>query len=139
MSTFQALGSLFLSVFLYSFPWIVCAAEPPASPAKVETVIVKEVSFTGNTFVGPALLKTKLTNAKPEHGPAPRVFTYDLANADADAAKLTDYYRASGFLQVHVAREVVFDKEFRATGVVFHITEGERYYLLERPPVWNSR
>jgi outer membrane protein assembly factor BamA len=162
MSTFQLLGSLFLSVFLYSFPWIVCAAEPPAGPAKIETVSVKDVTFTGNTFVDAAKLKdmvvvakAKQTALRAEHaavndwvkngakglppGAIPLVLTYDLADADADVAKLEDYYRRYGFLQVHVAREVVFDKEFRATGVVFHITEGERYYLLERPPVGNSR
>jgi hypothetical protein len=28
VSIFQALGSLLIGVFLYGFPWIVCAAEP---------------------------------------------------------------------------------------------------------------
>jgi outer membrane protein assembly factor BamA len=135
MSTFQSLGSLFLGVLLYSFPWIVSAAEPETPPVKVvnridegPTVPIFDVRFDGNHFVGAARLKTKLTGARPGGSlliPLPP--SYDLRVVEADIAKLEEYYRAFGFLDVHVAREVVFDKDFRTARLVFHVVEGARY------------
>src|SRR5262249_30760540 len=49
--------------------------------------------------------------------------------ADADVAKLEEYYRNFGFHDVRVARELQWNPDLRNVRLVFHIHEGSRYRL----------
>jgi outer membrane protein assembly factor BamA len=116
MSKSQALGSLFFAIFLYSFPWVTHAQEPDNRPP---TIAYRDLSFTGNRSVKPKTLKALVKAYKSVDG-------YDLRDTDADIERLVNFYHSVGFLDVRVAREVVFDDRCRAAKVIFHVLEGPR-------------
>src|SRR5947209_3907508 len=74
MSKSQALGSLFFTIFLYSFPWVTHAQEPDNRPP---TVPYRDLSFTGNHGVKHKTLKALVKAYKCGDG-------YDLRDTDAD-------------------------------------------------------
>jgi hypothetical protein len=116
MSKSQALGSLFFTIFLYSFPWVTHAQEPDNRPP---TIAYRDLSFTGNRSVKPKTLKALVKAYKCGDG-------YDLRDSDADIERLVNFYHSVGFLDARVAREVVFDDQGRAAKVIFHVLEGPR-------------
>jgi outer membrane protein insertion porin family len=46
---------------------------------------------------------------------------------DNDVMKLEEYYKANGYLNVRVSRDLAFSEDFRAVDITFHIQEGIRY------------
>jgi outer membrane protein assembly complex protein YaeT len=56
---------------------------------------------------------------------------YNPAILDNDALKLQEYYKANGYLDVRVSREVQFSDDFTSVDVVFHIHEGTRYRVAD--------
>ena len=54
---------------------------------------------------------------------------------DADIAKLEEYYKTFGYLDVHVVREVHWNEDGRTAALVFHVQEGVRYQIKDRPHV----
>ncbi len=118
MSKPQLLASWFVAIFLASFPWVTNAAEPDNGPP---TVPFQNLSFSGNRTVKGHCLTTVLDAFHAHHGD-----DYDLGDVDADTGRLTTFYRGLGFSEARVAREVVFDSNHHAAGVIFHVTEGPR-------------
>ena len=98
MSKSQALGSLFFAIFLYGFPWVTHAQEPDNRPP---TVAYRDLGFTGNRSVKHKTLKALIKAYKCGDG-------YDLRDTDADIERVVNFYHSVGFLDVRVAREVVF-------------------------------
>jgi outer membrane protein assembly factor BamA len=43
--------------------------------------------------------------------------------------KVEEYYKANGFMDVRVTREIIFNDDFRSATVVFHIHEGQKYRI----------
>src|ERR1019366_10350112 len=50
---------------------------------------------------------------------------------DSDVLKLEEYYRANGYLNVHVSRELKFSDDFLYADIIFHVQEGTRYRVQE--------
>lgn len=96
---------------------------------------VSAVEFTGNTFVTAAVLKTHLSSSAKWF----YMFggTFNPQMADADIAKLIEYYKSFGFLDVKISRELQYYPNGRDVILIFHISEGERYRLAG-PPTWNG-
>lgn len=90
-------------------------------------VAVSSIEFVGNEFVSGAVLSTHISSSKKILG----IFggTFNPAMADQDIAKLIEYYRSFGFLDVKVSRELQYHPNGRDVVLVFHIQEGTRYKL----------
>ncbi len=88
-------------------------------------VAISDIQFRGNNFVTGAVLATQITSSKMFLG----LFggSYDPARADQDIAKLIEYYRSFGFLDIRVSRELQYHPNGRDIILVFHIDEGVRY------------
>jgi outer membrane protein insertion porin family len=88
-------------------------------------VKVKDIAFTGNTFVSSARLATQITSSKEWFG----LFggKYNDLMAEMDLGKLVEYYKSWGYQQVHVSKELVWDEDMTHVTLVFHIQEGLRY------------
>ncbi len=54
---------------------------------------------------------------------------FDPLRIDSDAAKLEEYYKMNGHLDVRVTRELQFSDDHQFVDVTFHITEGLRYHI----------
>jgi outer membrane protein assembly factor BamA len=90
-------------------------------------VKVGTIDFAGNSFVGNARLRTQIMSSRPFLGLIGGDFNPLMA--DADVAKLEEYYRNFGFHDVRVARELRWDESQRRVDLIFHIREGERYRI----------
>jgi outer membrane protein assembly factor BamA len=107
-------------------PFASCDLLKGADPADTEVVFnitegpvtrVKDIGFTGNTFVMGAVLKKRVhTSGK-----------FNPATMEDDLRELVKYYRAFGFHDVKVNRELLYSGDGREVSVVFHIQEGLRY------------
>jgi outer membrane protein assembly complex protein YaeT len=88
-------------------------------------VKVRDIAFTGNTFVSAARLATQITSSKEWF----HMFggRYNDLMADMDVGKLVEYYKSWGYQQVHVSKELVWDEDMTHVTLVFHIQEGLRY------------
>ena len=51
------------------------------------------------------------------------------AMIDSDVLKLEEYYKANGYMDVRVTRELIFNDDFRTVTVVFHIHEGQKFRI----------
>jgi outer membrane protein assembly complex protein YaeT len=56
---------------------------------------------------------------------------YIPAMVDSDVLKLEEYYRANGYLNVHVAREIKLSDDLKFVDITFHVHEGTRYRVQE--------
>src|SRR5262249_22007013 len=64
---------------------------------------------------------------------------YNAAMAEADAAKLEEYYKANGFLGVRVGREVQWEADGRTVCLVFHVVEGPQYHVQGAATIQGAR
>jgi outer membrane protein assembly complex protein YaeT len=96
---------------------------------------ISAIEFTGNTFVSGAVLRTHIASSAKFLG----VFggTWNPMLADQDIAKLMEYYKAFGYLDVKVSRELQYHPNGRDVVLIFHVNEGTRY-TLAGPPQWNG-
>jgi outer membrane protein insertion porin family len=101
-------------------------------------VRVRDIRFTGNTFVRAAVLETHIQSARKFLG-LPISGTYNAALAESDVHELTKYYRAFGFLDVRMNREVAYTHDAGEVTLVFHINEGVRYQVAASPIVLGVR
>jgi outer membrane protein assembly complex protein YaeT len=86
---------------------------------------VGSVGFTGNTFVTGARLRTQIdTSAEFLRLVGGKL---NLMMVDHDVSKLEDYYKAFGFHDVRVSRELEWEGDQQHVRVVFHIQEGLQY------------
>jgi outer membrane protein assembly complex protein YaeT len=89
-------------------------------------VRISSIEITGNTFVHAARLHTQLVESRALLGCIGGKF--NPAAADADVAKLEEYYRTFGFHDVRVSRELKLDEANQGSvKLIFHIHEGVRY------------
>jgi hypothetical protein len=86
-------------------------------------VKVRDVAFTGNTFVTGARLRQQIKSSRPQSFPLVGG-TYNQAMVEADTDELMKYYKSFGFHDVHVSREAVQQSGEQEVTVVFHIQEG---------------
>jgi outer membrane protein insertion porin family len=54
---------------------------------------------------------------------------FNPAEIDNQVLKLEEYYKANGYMDVQITRELLFDEDLRGVTVVFHICEGQRYRI----------
>jgi outer membrane protein insertion porin family len=54
---------------------------------------------------------------------------FDPNRIDNDAAKLEEYYRTNGYLDVRVTRDLEFTTDQQFVDVTYHISEGLRYHI----------
>jgi outer membrane protein assembly factor BamA len=94
-------------------------------------VKVRDLEFTGNTFVSSAVLKTHIQSSAMILGLIGG--TWSAALAENDVHELIKYYRSFGFHDVQVNREVAYSKDGREVTLIFHIQEGIRYRLAAAP------
>jgi outer membrane protein assembly complex protein YaeT len=90
-------------------------------------VRVRSTSFTGNaTLATQARLRTQIDSSRAFLG-LPVGGTYNPAMVDHDAIKVAEYYKANGYLDVRVTRELAFSDDCRWVDVTYHISEGQKY------------
>lgn len=101
-------------------------------------VRVAGIEFVGNTFVSSAVLNTHVNTSKK--------FLHlniggllNLPMLENDLAKLEEYYKTFGYLDVRISRELRYLPSGSDVVVVFHIQEGLRYRLKEAPKVTNVK
>jgi outer membrane protein assembly complex protein YaeT len=89
-------------------------------------VKIHGIRFKGNKELATsARLATQIDTKKPFLGIFGGKFIPQIV--DGDVANLEKYYKANGYLDVRVTREVVLNDDFRTFDIVFHIHEGQRY------------
>jgi outer membrane protein assembly complex protein YaeT len=91
--------------------------------AEGPVVKVRDVKFTGNTFVSGERLRTQINTARTFFGIGG---DYNPAMVDFDRAHLEEYYRTYGYQDVQVVPELQY-RGAEGVVLVFHIREGERY------------
>jgi outer membrane protein insertion porin family len=126
-------------------PFARCVLLKGADPNDTEVVFqvtegpkvkVRDITFTGNTFVNSAVLRTHINTSRKV------LFlggTFNPALVEADANELGKYYRSFGYFDVRVARELQYTPDGREVTVTFHIQEGVRYRLKGRPAVRGAK
>ncbi len=124
-------------------PFASCDLLKGADPGDTEVVFniyegpkvrVRDIEFTGNTFVSGAVLKNRINSSTMFLG-LPISGTFNPAMADNDVHDLMKYYRSFGFHDVKVNRELVYAGDGREVTLVFHIQEGVRYRVADTPHV----
>lgn len=89
-------------------------------------VRVRSTNFAGQEeLASAARLRTQIETSRSLLGVLGGVF--NPRQIDGDVMKLEEYYKANGYLNVRVARELKFTPDFSAVDITFHIQEGTRY------------
>ena len=89
-------------------------------------VRISDIRFEGHgELASAARLKTQIDTRKAFLGLLGGVF--HPGQIDNDVIKLEDYYKDNGYINIRVARELIFSEDFRGVTIVFHIHEGERH------------
>lgn len=86
---------------------------------------VKKVDFEGNAFVSEARLKTLVGSKAAIFGILGG--KYDPTKIEDDLAKLIEYYRAFGYLDVKIGRRLAWNEEKDGVKVTFVVDEGPQY------------
>ena len=96
-------------------------------------VKISSISFTGNTFVSGAVLGTHVQSSHAILGVLGGKLNAPLV--EADIAKLEEYYKSFGYLDVHVSRELHWNDDGLTVALIFHVQEGLRYQVKDKPHV----
>jgi len=97
-------------------------------------VCVRSIRFTGaDTFVSGSVLMSHIHTSRKVFGLFGGKFQSQML--DADIAKLEEYYKGFGFLDVRIARELQYTPDGRDVDIVFHVHEGVRYQVKDIPQV----
>jgi hypothetical protein len=91
-------------------------------------VQIREVEFTGNSFVSAGVLRTHLS-ANPR----------SQTVIAADIKQLVEYYRSFGFQDVLITHELKWTADCREATVIFHIEERNRSPLTDQPRIESPR
>jgi outer membrane protein assembly complex protein YaeT len=96
-------------------------------------VQISSIEFVGNHFVSGPVLATHINSSSMFLG----LFgaKYNSTIVEGDLSRLVEYYRSFGFHDVHVSRELKWTPDNRHVILVFHIEEGVRYQLTDRPQI----
>ncbi len=100
-------------------------------------VKVRDIQFTGNTFVNSARLLTHLKSfGKWCSLPGG---TYNKQMAESDVGEINKFFRSHGYQDVKVSLETKRSADGREVRLIFHIQEGPRYKLQDTPEIHGSR
>jgi outer membrane protein insertion porin family len=92
---------------------------------------INKIDFEGNSFVSEARLRTLLQSKARILGLGSKIpgilGKYDAHTIEEDTAKLIEYYRTHGYLDVKIARRFEWTEDKSLVRVVFQIEEGLRY------------
>jgi outer membrane protein insertion porin family len=100
-------------------------------------VKISSVSCTGNTFVASSVLLTHVQSSRAILGLLGGKL--NTAMVEADVAKLEEYYKSFGYLDVRVSRELHWNDDGLTAGLIFHVQEGLRYQVKDKPHVSGAR
>lgn len=95
------------------------------------------IEFKGNSFVSGGVLKTHIQSSTKFLG-MPIGGTYNAAMLEHDQNELVRYYRAFGYHDVRIGRELIYSPDGRDVTVVFHVHEGVRYKVADAPQVYQA-
>jgi outer membrane protein assembly complex protein YaeT len=98
-------------------------------------VRVRDISFTGNTFVSGPVLAQHVNSSRQFLGIPGLGGTFNKMMAENDVHELIKYYRAFGYHDVKVNLEPIYSGDGREVSIVFHISEGVRYRVADTPHV----
>jgi outer membrane protein assembly complex protein YaeT len=128
-------------------PFASCTLVKGGEPSDTEVVFninegpkvrVRDIQFTGNTFVTAGVLRNRINSSKMFLG-LPISGTYSANLAEADVHDLIKYYRSNGFHDVRVNRELVYEPNGKEVTLIFHVVEGVRYRIAAAPQVLNVK
>jgi outer membrane protein assembly factor BamA len=128
-------------------PFASCNLVKGGDPADTEVVFnvnegprarVRDIRFTGNTFVRAGVLETHIQSTRRFLG-LPIGGTYNPALAESDLHELIKYYRAFGYLDVRISRELTCSPDGSEVTLTFHIQEGVRYRVAGTPRILGVR
>ncbi len=99
-------------------------------------VKITAIDFAGNTWASTSILKAQHINSSQAILPA-AFFLGKLNEAmiENDCSKIEEYYKAFGYLDVHVSRELHWNDDGETATLIFHVQEGLRYQIKDRPHV----
>lgn len=126
--------------------WASCDLLKGAEPGDKEVIFnitegpivkVRGIQFEGQKFVSGGVLQTHIQSSKKILGVFGGTFNPQLA--DNDIARLEEYYKGHGFLDVRVSRELRWTPDGREVDLVFHTNEGIRYQIQANPQVVNAK
>jgi outer membrane protein assembly complex protein YaeT len=100
---------------------------------------VKDIQFTGNTFVSSERLRTQVNVSDGVLRAGLFGSTYNPGLIDSDINDLIKYYRAFGYHDVRVGRSLRWTPDGKGVVVVFHIDEGMRYRIKNLPEVHGAK
>src|SRR5262249_34569549 len=99
-------------------------------------VRVGDIRFVGNSdFVSSARLKTLINSSDGPLGWGVFGSQYNSAMIDADVNELLKYYRSFGYHDVKIGRELRYSPDGEHVTIIFHIQEGVRYRMTDKPSV----
>ncbi len=101
-------------------------------------VKITSIDFQGAAFEAASVLGTHISSTSALLGLGLFRGTLNEALIENDMSKLEDYYKTFGYLDVHVSRELHWNEDGQTAALVFHIDEGVRYQIKERPHVSGS-
>jgi outer membrane protein assembly factor BamA len=93
---------------------------------------VRDIQFTGNTFINSARLTRKMHSSS--QWSASLGGTYNKKMADRDVRELIAFYRASGYPDVRVSLETQKSSNGCEATLIFHIQEGLRHRNQDATP-----
>jgi hypothetical protein len=88
-------------------------------------IVLKPIRLLGNTSAGEEAIASWL--GRPGTGWNPSRLTKVEFGGLSDSEDLAECYRARGFMDVRVARELVWENDGKEVTLVYHIHEGPRY------------
>lgn len=88
---------------------------------------ISDTEFVGNTIASDARLRTQISSKPPRFFFFKGFMDRELLAADID--KLTAYYRALGFFQARIGREMEWNEERDRVELTFVIDEGPRFLV----------
>ena len=103
--------------------------------AEGEQAKITAIEFEGNTFVAASVLKTHINSTSAILGVGLFLGKLNTGMVENDKAKLEEYYKTFGYLDVKVYRELHWNDDGRTATLVFHVEEGLRYQVKDRPHV----
>ncbi|HVS38171.1 MAG TPA: outer membrane protein assembly factor BamA [Gemmataceae bacterium] len=101
-------------------------------------VKITAIDFEGNTWEPASILQTHINSSHAIAGIGLFLGTLNEAMIDNDITKLEEYYKAFGYLDVHVSRELHWNEDGETATLIFHVREGVRFQIKDRPQVTGS-
>jgi outer membrane protein insertion porin family len=128
-------------------PFAACELVRGDQPSDVDVIFnigegpkvkINAIDFEGNTWESGAVLGSHINSSHAVLGIGFFLGSLNEAMIENDIAKLEEYYKQFGYLDVHVSRELHWNEDGQTATLVFHVQEGLRYQIKERPHVSGS-